>query len=85
MLDTFDNKPFMRQHAPGVEQAVIAKSFERQRDEFCLRVKMVPFGSIPPGSNIIRSKVRYKVNHEYDKSISLKSCIAPHRNEDSEK
>ena len=85
MLDTFGNKPFLRQHAQGFEQAVIACSYRDQEIEFCKRVRRVPIPDIPAQANVIRSHVIYKVQVNDDSSLSLKTRIAPHGNEDSQK
>lgn len=48
-------------------------------------MKHVPIPDDPPNAKLIWSHVVYKVKHSEDKKLSLKACIAPFGNEESQK
>ena len=83
LLDTFGNKPFMRHHAQGFDQACMDNAYAVEEDGFKKTVKLIPRDQVPANSNVINSHVIYKVKINDDQTLKLKDRIAPHGNEDS--
>ena len=85
MKMTFGNKSFLRFQCQGFDLYPLINSYSKEEEQFLKIVEVIPIDKVPENANIVNSHVIYKLKNSDDGSLSLKSRIAPHGNEDKEK
>lgn len=80
-LDTFGNKPFMRDQAEGLPLHGLHTSYCAEEESFTRNVSAVARADLPADDNLIRSYVIYKVEVGDYGLLKLKAQIALHGNE----
>ena len=85
MFDFFGNKQFMRFEAQGFPSYPLINAYMEEEGNFKKHVKMVHLSQVPKIANIVNSHSLFKLKKLDDSSLKLKSRIAPHGNEDSDK
>lgn len=85
VLEAHGNRPFLRNEAQSIGQAVMINAYTNEEQNFLNNVKILPRSSNSWCASIISSHTVYKLKQIYDKSLRLKAHIATHGDENSDK
>lgn len=85
MLEALGNCAFLCHQTQSFDQSETVIANIKEERNFLNNLKIVPLSSVSQSANIFCSETIYKLEQDYDRSLRLKTRIALHEIEDSEK
>lgn len=81
MIDTYGNKPVLKNYAQEFKQAVIANNHREWQLDFTKHVQWVATFDVPNDAKVVSNRVIYKINQNHDEMLMLKVRVAPQKND----